>query len=45
MKFRSRPSQMSFKLIVLKKFANFTGKRVKVEDSCVGVFFNKVTRP
>ena len=37
--FRSRRSQMFFKIIVLKKFVNFTG------NTCVGVFFDKVAVP
>ena len=37
--FRSRRSQMFFKIIVPKKFVNFT------ENTCVGLFFNKVAGP
>ena len=37
--FGSKRSQMFFKIIVLKKLLNFT------EQTCVGVFFNKVAGP
>ena len=38
-KFRNIPSQMFFKIVVLKTFANFTG------TICLGIFFNKVSNP